>query len=208
MNTNMGNLIILEGGEGTGKTSQALRLKRYLDSIKLDAVVLSELRDNQATASISSALLSGDPPVSSLASAFLIAAARAETYLVVGSLLIGGTSVIMDRGPLSTLVYQSDCGEVDEDIVVALNSWSMRGQKADLVLVLDCDVATANERRTARQGSSDVFEELDSTFHQHVRDAFLRRARENSLPVVDASQEFESVASAIAEHMRSVGSAG
>ncbi len=140
--------------------------------------------------------LPGDRPLSPLAMALLMNAARADhlDQLIVPK-LSEGQHVICDRFADSTIAYQSAQGGISLEALMTLQSLVLGDLAPDLTLLLDADPRDLLARREQRGGSVDVFEARGIAFHDRVRDAFLGIAGNNPhrVVVLDACQSADAM---------------
>ena len=125
----MGLYIALEGGEGSGKSSQAKALAR-----KLDAVLTREPGGTPLGVELRKLLLSPDlPSVSARAEALMMAADRAEHMaVVVEPALAAGRHVVSDRSVYSSLAYQGGARALGVEAVLAMNEFALNGRLPDV----------------------------------------------------------------------------
>src|SRR5579871_6944414 len=112
----LGKFITFEGGEGTGKSTQAATLARRLESMGIGVLLTREPGGSPGAEIIRHVLLSGAAePLGAEAEAMLFAAARDDHLRSkIRPALESGTWVISDRFADSTRVYQRVLGAVDE----------------------------------------------------------------------------------------------
>lgn len=186
----MAGYIAFEGGEGSGKSTQA-----RLVAERLDAVLTKEPGATELGARLRSLLL--DPasvPVGARAEALMMAADRAQhlTEVVIPA-LAKGRHVVSDRSAYSSLAYQGGGRELGVDEVRAVNQWAVYGRWPDVVvyLRLEREVAVG---RLAR--SLDRIEREDEGFHRRVTRVFedLAAADPDRWLVVDAAGSVDEVA--------------
>ncbi len=198
-----GKFITFEGGEGTGKSTQAAMLAHRLESLGLAVLLTREPGGSPGAEVIRHVLLSGAAkPLGPDAEAMLFAAAREDhVRCTIAPALAAGTWVICDRFVDSTRVYQGELGHVDRRLIKGLERVSIGDVWPDLTLVLDVPVDVALERRALRRGDAapDRFEAEDATFHDKLRAAFLAlaAAEPQRCVVIDASVPRMEVAKAI-----------
>lgn len=190
----MGRLITFEGGERSGKTTQARILCQRLQERGVDAVFLREPGSTPLGEALRTILLSGEYDVSPRAEALLMAAARAQ--MVDAALLPAlrsGKWVVCDRYADSSLAYQGGGLELGLEAIRRLNDWAVAGRWPDLTFLFDVDPALARARR---KGDADRIERRDARFHERVREAYLKLAEEEPerFVVIDASLPQEVVA--------------
>lgn len=149
-----GFFIVIEGADGTGKSTQAALLGEFLKRRDFDVVVTREPTDGLIGQMIRK-VLAGELKVSPRALALLFTADRAEhVENVIQPALDQGKVVISDRYYYSTVVYQSAQG-VEREWLSQMNSFV---PEPDLVIVLDFPPADAADRIKDRQ--KEVFEVL------------------------------------------------
>ena len=195
-----GKFITFEGGEGTGKSTQAAMLALRLESLGLRVLLTREPGGSPGAEIIRHVLLSGAAkPFGPEAEAMLFAAARDDHIrCTILPALEAGQWVICDRFADSTRVYQGALGEVDQRLIKALERVSLGDVYPDLTLVLDVPVALGLKRATRRRGSAnpDRFEAETIDFHDKLRQAYLAlaAAEPERCVVVDAAAPKEKVA--------------
>ncbi len=175
-----GKFITFEGGEGTGKSTQAAMLALRLESLGLRVLLTREPGGSPGAEIIRHVLLSGAAkPFGPEAEAMLFAAARDDhiRYAILPA-LEAGDWVICDRFADSTRVYQGALGEVDQRLIKALERVSLGDLYPNLTLVLDVPVALGLKRAARRRGGAnpDRFEAETIDFHEKLRRAYLALA--------------------------------
>lgn len=201
-----GRFITLEGGEGTGKSTLQAALRDRLAGEGLNVVLTREPGGTPKAEAIRALVLTppGGKAFSPLAETLLMNAARSEHLdTLIRPALAEGSWVICDRFADSTRVYQGISGSVSADVIRAFEAHVVGETRPDLTLVLDAPVSVALERRAARNGEQDVFEQRGADFHQAVRQGFAEIARRepNRCKLIDASRSPEQVADAAWQHV-------
>jgi dTMP kinase len=198
-----GKFITFEGGEGTGKSTQAAALARRLESLGIAVVTTREPGGSPGAEIIRHVLLSGAAkPLGAEAEAILFAAAREDhVRYTIEPALAAGKWVVCDRFADSTRVYQGALGHVDERLIKSLERVSIGDLLPDLTLILDLPVEEGLERRAQRRGNAvpDRFEAEDVKFHEKLRQAYLALAAQEPqrCVVIAASGAMEDVAKEI-----------
>jgi dTMP kinase len=175
--------ITLEGGEGTGKSTQAQLLADRLGAADLDCVVTREPGGSPFAEEIRALLLGGTLPArTAIAEALLFLAARADHVAhTIGPALAAGRWVICDRFSDSTRVYQGIAGRVPKATLVELDRLVLAGLRPDLTLIFDLapevGLARAGARRVAGSGA-DPYEGRDLAYHRELREGFRAIARD------------------------------
>jgi len=171
-----GRLIVFEGVEGAGKSTQADRLAGHLARAGVPTRAFREPGGTELGDAIRRLLLDPASTISARAEALLFMASRAE--LVSRELrpaLEAGTIVLLDRFFLSTYAYQIAGRGLAESEVRAANGMATNGMVPDLTLLLTLGAAAGLER-AARRGASDRIERSGDAFHTRVEEAFARFA--------------------------------
>ncbi len=172
-----GLFVVLEGGDGAGKTTQLRRLATWLAEAGREVVVTYEPGDTHLGATIRTLVLghaSGD--VSPRAEALLYAADKAQhVYEVVRPALDAGKVVVCDRYVDSMIAYQAAGRSLDADEIRGLAEWATHGLTPDLTVVLDVPV----ERAVGEKADLDRMESAGAEFHARVRAHFLDLAAQD-----------------------------
>lgn len=195
-----GYFITFEGGEGTGKSTQLAILARRLEEDGIAVRVLREPGGTDVGESVRAVLLHPESKeMDPRAELLLYEAARAQLVSqVILPALEAGEVVICDRFFDSTTAYQGYGRGLPLDEIAELNRISSGGLCPNLTVLFDLDVAAGLERATAH--GTDRIEAEDVSFHERVREGFLRIASENRdrVRVVDASGSVQEIASQVA----------
>jgi dTMP kinase len=198
-----GKFITFEGGEGTGKSTQAAMLALRLEALGLGVQLTREPGGSPGAEIIRHVLLSGAAkPFGPEVEAMLFAAARDDhVQCTILPALKSGKWVICDRFADSTRVYQGILGKVDERLIKGLERVSIGDLTPDLTVVLDVPVKLGLERIKLRRGEAepDRFEAENVEFHEKLREAYLAIALEEPQRclAIDASVSKEAVAKEI-----------
>ena len=176
MTARRGKLIVLEGAEGVGKTTQ---LRLLGDSLSARGIRFLAVREPGGTAignEIRRLLLEPGPGFSARTEALLFMASRAELVeRDIKPALERGDVVIADRFFLSTYAYQIAGRGLPEVEVTSANAFATGGLVPDLTVLLRLSVAAALARTDSR-GARDRIEAAEDDFHHRVAEAFDRFA--------------------------------
>ena len=168
-----GGLIVLEGIEGVGKSTQLQHLRRQLESRGFVATILREPGGTPAGDVIRRLVLDPGHQVDQRTEALLFMASRAQLVAdVIRPALARGEFVLLDRFFLSTYAYQVVGRGLPEEAVRNANALATGGLVPDLTLVLDLPPADALARAASRS-AHDRIEQSGAAFYDHVRKAFL-----------------------------------
>lgn len=189
-----GVFVVLEGGDGSGKSTQQALLVDRLRAAGRDVVATREPGATPVGAEIRSLVLAGgalDPRTEAL----LIAADRAEHVAgVIRPALERGAVVVSDRHVPSSLAYQGVARGLGVDEIARLSRWATAGLDPDLVVVLD---VPAGEAAARRAGPEDRMEREPAEFRVTVNTAYRDLAGRFGWPVVDGTAPVEVVAEEI-----------
>jgi dTMP kinase len=188
----MGHFIVLEGGDASGKSTQARLLTEWLRARGRDVVDTFEPGATSAGEAIRTLLLDSNAPIDAPTEVLLLAADRAQQVTdVIRPALERGDDVVSDRYVPSSLAYQGVGRGLGVEQVEKLNRWATGGLEPDLVVVLDVDDAVAESRRGAPR---DRMERAGAEFHAAVRGAYRSLAAERGWAVVDGDAVVDVVA--------------
>ena len=173
-----GCFVVLEGGEGAGKSTQAALLARWLRDRGVPSTLAREPGSTGVGEAIREVVLGRtDLEMPAESELLLILAARAAFVReVVRPALARGQVVIADRFDLSTLAYQGHGRGLDLARVRAAMEIATGDLRPDLYLVLDVPVEEGAARRRAAGGSADRIEGAGADFLRAVRDGYLELA--------------------------------
>jgi dTMP kinase len=200
-----GKFITFEGGEGTGKSTQASLLALRLASVGIRVQLTREPGGSPGAEIVRHVLLSGAAkPLGPEAEAMLFAAARDDhVQQTILPALDAGKWVICDRFADSTRIYQGVLGSVDLRLIRALERVSIGDLKPDLTLVLDVPAEIGMKRAAGRRrgGTVDRFEAEDIAFHKKLREAYLglAKAENDRCVIIDAKAPKKTAAQSIWE---------
>ena len=190
-----GHFIAFEGGEGSGKSTQARRLAERLGS---RALFTFEPGDSPLGAELRRLLLdSPDLDITDRAEALLMAADRAQHVVeVIQPALETGRTVITDRFAGSSVAYQGHGRQLPAIEVERLSRWATDGLWPDLIVLLAVSPRDA-EARLAR--AKDRVESAGDAFHERVHDGFLVQAMADPdrWAIIDGTASEDQVAAAI-----------
>jgi len=200
-----GLFLAFEGGEGTGKTTQARLTAIWLREQGYDVETTQEPGATKVGMRLRALLLdTAHTGMSPHAEALMYAADRAEHVAsVIEPALARGAIVITDRYIDSSLAYQGAGRGLRTAEIAQLNSWATGGRTPDLTILLDMPPEAGLGRRAR---SADRLEAEPPEFHRRVRAGFLAlaRAEPSRYLVVDATRPVEEVSREIKDRIREI----
>jgi len=208
-----GKFITLEGPEGSGKSTQAKTLIRRLAGCGIEAVYTREPGGTAIGEAIRNILQhneAGEAPCDRTELLLFEASRNQLVEKVIRPHLEKGKWVICDRFIDSTTAYQGYGRGLPVKEIQAINRFSANGIAPDLTLLLDLEVATGFERITQRYlalgESADRFEKEDRSFHERIREGYLKLAKEDPkrFRIINAAKKPAAVATEIWETVNDV----
>jgi dTMP kinase len=180
--------FVLEGSEGTGKSTLLLGLSERFRQEGYDPLVTREPGGTPLGDAVRRIFLDRSSAIDPLAEALLVNAARAQhVSQLIRPALESGKVVLCDRFVDSTLAYQGYGRGVDLTTLRAICDAATAGLEPSLVLVLDAPLDVSRARTLARGEDADRIEAEHDRFHERVRAGFLELARAPGHRVIDAT---------------------
>jgi dTMP kinase len=192
--------ITLEGGDGSGKTTQSNLLGQWLTDAGRTVVRTREPGGSEVGELIRNIVLHHRGDIAPRAEALLYAADRAHhVATVVRPALDRGEIVLQDRYLDSSVAYQGAGRVLDGTEIRELSLWAAEGALPDLTVLLDLHPDAARARLDSADKPFDRLEAEKTEFHARVREAYLAlaAAEPERFLVLDAADSPESIATAI-----------
>ncbi len=197
-----GTFITFEGIEGTGKSTQIVRLANHLTAHGRAVTLTREPGGTPIGDQVRKILL--DPANAALdpkSELLLYAAARAQHLAeLIAPALAAGRIVLCDRFSDATLAYQGFGRGLSLDLIGELDRIVTTGMRPDLTVLLDIDAASGLERARGRNRRSGLeaearFENEELFFHERVRRGYLELAKGDPgrFRIIDASPTEEEI---------------
>lgn len=197
-----GRLIVFEGVEGSGKTTQIKWLQAWLETEatrqlrdpagnKLAVIVTRQPGGTALGQQIRQLLLHSEieEPIQDRTELLLYAADRAQhVEEQIKPALAQGQLILCDRYTDSTIAYQSYGRGLDRALIHQLNHIATDGLQSDLTIWLDLEIEVGLERARQR-GQIDRMEQADLAFHRRVQQGYRELAQQypDRIVRVDAS---------------------
>jgi dTMP kinase len=205
-------LIVFEGGEGSGKSTQLRHLSTTLAAHGVPHVCLREPGGTTLGAEVRRILLDPASDITPRAEALLFMASRAELVeREIRPALERGDVVLLDRFFLSTYAYQIAGHQLTESEVRMANRFATGGLVPDLTLLLRYPVIDGLGRAAGRPAAPDRMETMGEAFHRRVAEGFdafaepeWQREHPESGPItqIDATGSEQDVAARVHETLR------
>ena len=195
-----GLFITLEGGDGTGKSTQSALIGDWYTQQGREVVFTREPGGTDLGNELREIVLHSRGHIAPRAEALLYAADRAHHIAtVVRPALERGAVVIQDRYLDSSVAYQGAGRVLDPEEVRHVSMWATEGLVPDVTVVLDLDPAIGRDRLDAANKQFDRLEAEALDFHARVRDAYLAMAaaEPERFLVVDATLDRDVIRDAI-----------
>ncbi len=196
----MSLFISIEGGEGSGKSTQIISLSKWLKNIfpKKEIVITREPGGTPQSEQIRKIIVNGSSnKFNEKTEALLMIAARAENVLnIINPALKRNSIVISDRFSDSTYVYQGIAYNINLFEIEKIHKFAFNNILPDITILLDVDPKIGLKRAENRRNfNENRFENKGIKFHQKVREGFLKIAKMNSdrFIVVNANNSFEEI---------------
>jgi dTMP kinase len=204
----VGKFITFEGGEGSGKSTQASRLAERLEELGIEVVLTREPGGSAFAEALRTVILDPEmPPHSALSEALLFYSARADHLdKTIRPALNLGQWVISDRFSDSTRVYQGAAGGLPTETFNALEEMVVAPTTPDLTFILDLPAELGLGRAHGRRRSAkfdpeepDAYEKRHLAFHWKLREAFeaIAKSEPQRCVLIDACAEPAAIADAI-----------
>ena len=198
-----GVFIVIEGVEGSGKSTQCRLLKNRLSSHQIPSLVAREPGGTKTGEQIRQWLRQGSD-LSKLSELFLFSAARvALLEQVIIPELQRGLVVILDRYIYSTIAYQGFAKGCDRNNIDTINKITTGDLEPDIAFLLDIPPKKSFERKSCEE--PDRFEQENLKFHNLVRAGYKSIASQDSdlWTILDASKSIDAVHEKIWRRMTS-----
>jgi dTMP kinase len=169
-----GKFIVIEGGDGCGKSTQVDMLEKYLKEKNFDIVRTHEPGGTKVGEGIRNLVLSPDIPKNVRTQLFLFEAARSQLVAdVIKPALKKGKIVLTDRWYYATEAYQGYGGGLDLELIKIFNYTATQGVNADLSVIIDIPPKKGLKKiETTEFGKKDFFESKKLEFHKKVNDGY------------------------------------
>jgi|TARA_Y100000310_G_scaffold340081_1_gene434705 dTMP kinase len=201
--TERGKFIVFEGGEGSGKSTQARLLQGYFKESGISSTQIREPGGSPTAEKIREIII--NPEIERLPETefLLFSAARVELFkrVVIPNLELG-IHVLSDRNYLSSIVYQGYVKGVPLELIDYINRVLTEGNKPDLTFIFDVPVEEGLASKVGAERNR--FEDEGPEFHERVRRGYLEMVgkTENCVLIERGNRNAEEIYEEVKGHVR------
>lgn len=195
-----GKLLVLEGQEGAGKTTQLPLTSEHLDALGVEHIVVKEPGFGELNAQIRTMLLDSNNVIDPMTEFALFSADRSNNWRsTIRPALDDGVSVLSDRNWLSSISYQGYGGGIPIDDITRVTRFFTddRYMDPDLTLVLILKSIEEGMKRAEARGMLDRMEKKGPEYHRKVLEGYMHRSKQIGYTAINGSQTIEAVSSDI-----------
>jgi len=202
-----GKYVVIEGHDGTGKSTQVSLIRQRLLQHDVESIEFHEPAGSPIADAIRNVIKDGNLERDATTNLFLFSAARHEIWKTQAlPALELGKWVIASRNYYSSLAYQGYGEGLGLDIIenVTYQATDERYMNPDIAIILDLDNESERVKRINIRGelkNPDTFESKDDIFQVRVKEAYLDIAKKREKPIVSASQTIEKMTDEIWEYI-------
>ncbi|MBU3178937.1 dTMP kinase [Clostridium estertheticum] len=190
-----GRMIVLEGPDGSGKTTQIKLLEKHLQDSGYEVVRVREPGGTEISEKIREIILDNDNcKMSYMCEALLYAASRAQLVNeVIKPALEKGKIVICDRFVYSSMVYQGIGRGLGMERIKSINEVALDGLKPDLTFMITIPYEEGLNRKK-KQGNLDRLENSGNEFHKKVFEGYMDICiKYDKIEVLDGNRSVEEI---------------
>lgn len=202
MNKPRGLFIVIEGGEGVGKSTNLDFVCDQLQAADINVLCTREPGGTELGEHLRSLLIEKNSiPISAKAELLLMFAARVQHLEeVIVPALERGDWVVCDRFTDASYAYQGGGRGLGGERIASLEQWAHSNIQPDYIIVLDAP-AEVGLQRVRKRGAEDRFEEEEIEFFERVREVYLTRADgdPDRYSVVNAAKPLKKVQKRLSE---------
>jgi len=205
-----GKYIVIEGHDGTGKSTQVEVLRQKLRERGIDSIEFHEPAGSPIANAIRNVIKDGNLERDAVTNMLLFSAARHDIWESQAKpALKSGKWVVASRNYYSTLAYQGYGEGLDLDLIETITNKSTdkKYMNPDFAAILDLDDIKERIYRIGARGElegPDTFESKDSVFQSKVQNGYLDIAKTYNIPIISARQTVDEVADKLWNHIETI----
>ncbi len=194
---NKGIYVVIQGVQGTGKSTQIVELNRRIQAAGLPVRMMRE-PDSQTdltARTVRNMTQSPRYPMNTKTEVLLYNAARSQTLDIVRNMTNRGVNCIVDHSYLTTLAVQYYArGDIDDyDAINQIIDFTVGDMEPDLIVIIDIPV-DESIKRLKNRGQGEKFDNLPRDFLERERNGLLKEAQKRNLAVVDGTKSVNELA--------------
>jgi dTMP kinase len=200
--TERGKYIVIEGHDGTGKSTQVDLLREKLAADGIESIAFHEPEGTPIANEIRTIIKNGDLARDPETNLLLFTASRHEIWQQARAALMSGKWVVTARNYYSTMAYQGYGEGLDLDLITNTTKQFTddRYIHPDIAIILSLEDEITRAQRIDQRGeltNPDTFESRDAAFQRSVKDGYLAIAHTYDLPVIAADQPIDTISTQI-----------
>jgi dTMP kinase len=195
-----GLLIVFEGMDGVGKTTQLQLVEKQLQERSMLVSTQRSLGGTPIGEALRSVLLQ-DTPRPPMTDLYIALAIQEALHEAVAEDRQAGSTILLDRSPLSIAAYQIYGSGIDETTGWNYIDKYMKLLRPDLVIVYTCPPEEALTRAQQKPTAGDYFESMPLDYFERVAKGYEAALQRYPSLVIDASQPVEKVHAQTMEHI-------
>lgn len=201
-----GKYIVIEGNDGTGKSTQVGIVREQLKQRGIDSIEFHEPEGTPIAGAIRTVIKNGELERDGTTNLLLFSAARHDIWFNYAlPAMQEGKWIVASRNYYSTIAYQGYGEGLDPEIISATTRIATDDQylRPDVAIILSLE-DEERQKRIGQRGelaTPDTFESKGGDFQQKVNQGYLAIAKTHSLPVIPASGSVEDVSERIWQHI-------
>ena len=192
-----GKYIVIEGNDGTGKSTQAELLVEWLKAKDISVVETHEPGGTPLSAELRRIIKNGELERDAYTNLLLFTAARHELWREIENNLLKGDWVVSARNYFSTLAYQGYGEGLDKKLIVNTTESfvSPSYMHPDVSVILTLNNIARQGRIGSREGNTlkDTFESKNADFQDRVNIGYEQIAQEMKITLIDASERIDTI---------------
>ena len=181
-------LIVFEGIEGSGKSTQIKNVTKFLNKKKINFIRFREPGGTKNSEKLRKLILSKNSNFNKLTDLYLYFASRSENYEKILKKNYRKKTILIDRFIHSTIAYQSYGMNIDKKIIEINNKYIIKDVKPDLIFLLLVNKKNFKKRIGLRKNKN-RYDEFKYDFYKNVQNGYLKILKNNKKCVIINSNE-------------------